>query len=168
MCKNIAVAAFDFVWVVCLGLHWVSVDGDGDEPACRKVLPGLYSASQVYIYFHLASMLYVWMNIVGLRQMLRIMLRRGLLHTSSAAPAQSLEKNTTVVTLTDEDLQADPAPSCPVCMEDYTKNGEPVVKTNFCGHMFHKQCLKNWLQTGRTCPICRHDLGAIRPDQDKE
>merc|ERR1712060_684345 len=148
MFKNIIVAVFDFVWVICLGLHWVSVDGSGEAPACRKVLPGLYSSSQVYIIFHLASMVYVWMNIVGLRQMLRIMLRRGLLHTSAGAPPQALEKNTTEVALTDEDLEVDPPPSCPVCMEDYTKNGEAVVKTNHCGHLFHKQCLKNWLQTG--------------------
>jgi hypothetical protein len=24
-----------------------------------------------------------------------------------------------------------------------------------CGHFFHKACFEQWLQTSRTCPVCR-------------
>lgn len=165
--KNVGLAVFDFVWVVVMGLTWLGLDGNGSEPACRDVNPGMVKAAKTYIYFHMASVVYVWMNIIGLRQMLRVMMRRGLLKTSSAAPPDAIENNTTFVSLDDSDIEV--IPSCPVCMEDFLKNGQgtqAVVKTKACGHIFHKQCLKNWLKTAKTCPICRHDLAEFVPSQD--
>jgi len=159
MCKNMLLAVFDFAWVIILGLHWVVSDTDtGVLPSCESLTPGLYRAAKGYICFHLASVAYVWLNIIGLRQMLTIMMRRGLLRTTSAAPPEALAKNTSVVKLSEVDLDANP--SCPVCMEDYSDTVQ-ICKTNACGHVFHMQCLKNWLKTARSCPICRHDLGDL-------
>ena len=50
---------------------------------------------------------------------------------------------------------------CGICLDS---NGKLIInrKKNYkiitpCGHVFHKQCLKKWLQTDhkKTCPICR-------------
>lgn len=27
-----------------------------------------------------------------------------------------------------------------------------------CKHLFHKECLKLWLEKKNGCPVCRHDL----------
>lgn len=159
--KNTLLAVFDFVWVVILGLNWIVSDGQGgddDLPTCQQLYPKLYAASKGYIAFHLASVAYVWLNVIGLRQMLVIMLRRGLLTTSSAAPPGAFEKNTTVIKVSEVNLEENP--SCPVCMEDYSES-VAICKTKACSHVFHKQCLQNWLKTARTCPICRHDLGEM-------
>mmetsp|Transcript_14904 Transcript_14904/g.32181 ORF Transcript_14904/g.32181 Transcript_14904/m.32181 type:complete len:385 (-) Transcript_14904:219-1373(-) len=159
MCKNMLLALFDFVWVIVLGLHWIVSDGpDGDLPACESLSPDLFAAVKGYVSFHLASLAYVWLNIIGLRQMLTMLMRRGLLRTSNAAPPGAFEKNTQNVKVSEIDIEENP--SCPICMEDYSDAVE-ICKTSACGHVFHKQCLKNWLQTARSCPICRNDLGEL-------
>merc|ERR1719401_2472200 len=50
-------------------------------------------------------------------------------------------------------------PSCSICLEDFDEE-TPFVKTKSCSHLFHKQCLRGWLQVNRTCPLCREDLGS--------
>ena len=46
--------------------------------------------------------------------------------------------------------------SCPICSEDYT-NQEAVTKLP-CDHIYHKDCVMPWLESKRTCPICRFEL----------
>ena len=40
---------------------------------------------------------------------------------------------------------------CCICMD---KNTQEWVETP-CVHSFHRECLNSWIQTNRTCPICR-------------
>ena len=44
---------------------------------------------------------------------------------------------------------------CSICCVEYDKN-EPVKKLK-CGHFYHPQCIMQWLQINRTCPVCRRD-----------
>ena len=42
---------------------------------------------------------------------------------------------------------------CTICMDD--------VKRRFilpCGHVFHRKCIRKWLDDNHTCPICRQDV----------
>ncbi len=41
---------------------------------------------------------------------------------------------------------------CSICMEDLSKETLQVVK---CGHFFHKDCIRSWLNNNNTCPLCR-------------
>jgi len=44
---------------------------------------------------------------------------------------------------------------CLVCLCDY-EIGEEARKLAKCGHLFHKECIDQWLTTGRnSCPLCR-------------
>lgn len=46
---------------------------------------------------------------------------------------------------------------CNICMDEYKLN-DNIVKLS-CNHIFHKDCIKNWLCNERvTCPICRKDI----------
>jgi hypothetical protein len=46
---------------------------------------------------------------------------------------------------------------CNICMEEYKLN-DHIVKLA-CNHIFHKDCIKNWLCNERvTCPVCRKDI----------
>jgi len=160
--KDFFMATLDFLWVVCLGLHLLRSDHTTDElPACADTAPVFFFACKVYVYFHISATLYFWINVIGLRNMLRHLMRRGFLRTSNAAPPHAIESNTVEVKLTQADLQTEP--SCPICMEDYILDGEVVVQTKTCRHRFHKQCLRNWLKTARSCPLCRNDLGVCEP-----
>lgn len=44
---------------------------------------------------------------------------------------------------------------CHVCLSDY-EVGQECRKLNNCNHTFHKECIDQWLITGRnSCPLCR-------------
>jgi hypothetical protein len=155
---NLVVTVFVFAWN-CTGLHWVGIDGSelSAHPPCKEAAPTLYVAVKVYAAFNLAITLFMYVNMFGFAQLLRIALRRGLLHTSQAAPSGSLEKNTEAATLDDPGLVENPA--CSICLDEFDDQ-TPFVKTKACAHLFHTSCLGNWLQVNRTCPLCREDLGA--------
>ncbi|XP_039010474.1 RING-H2 finger protein ATL74-like [Hibiscus syriacus] len=45
--------------------------------------------------------------------------------------------------------------SCAICLEEYVK-GEKVRVLPRCKHMFHKECIEEWLEVPSLhCPICR-------------
>ena len=49
--------------------------------------------------------------------------------------------------------------SCSICCESYCSSVNTVVTK--CGHIFHDNCLKNWLTkmcNKPTCPVCRCNL----------
>ena len=47
----------------------------------------------------------------------------------------------------DEDL-------CPICFANFVKD-ETATKIPVCGHDFHFDCLKEWIQKNHNCPVCR-------------
>ena len=46
--------------------------------------------------------------------------------------------------------------SCMICLEDYN-NGDKAT-TLPCIHLFHTNCIKNWLKKQNSCPICKFKL----------
>ena len=44
--------------------------------------------------------------------------------------------------------------SCSICHEDINFSDEEISVLR-CGHLFHKRCLQQWLDTNSTCPQCR-------------
>ena len=46
--------------------------------------------------------------------------------------------------------------NCIICLEDF-KNGDKAIILP-CIHLFHTECIKNWLKTQDTCPICKFKL----------
>ena len=51
--------------------------------------------------------------------------------------------------------------NCPVCFEEF--DGVSMVTTQ-CGHTFHRICLRRWLDSHQTCPLCRDTIANYRPD----
>lgn len=47
-------------------------------------------------------------------------------------------------------------PSCPVCSEDFVVEIEALQMP--CSHIFHEVCVMPWLESKKTCPICRYEL----------
>jgi hypothetical protein len=52
--------------------------------------------------------------------------------------------------------------TCAICMErfhdDYDDDSDVKVSTMPCGHIFHYNCILQWLQKGHVCPLCRHAM----------
>ncbi|KAF7069963.1 hypothetical protein CFC21_075533 [Triticum aestivum] len=50
---------------------------------------------------------------------------------------------------------SDDRSECVICMEPYEAGGDRCRVLPACGHMFHRRCLRTWLRTSSTCPLCR-------------
>lgn len=175
---NLLVPIFTAVWN-CVGLYWVSqakepgkdahkgvsgtvsVSEEGEFRPCSEVAPGLLSAVHAYASFNLTYSFFILLGVAGLSQILFWLARRGLIRVSDAAPPGSLERNTEEVGLDDPALLEQP--NCSICLEEFAQSDEVLVKTKHCGHVFHKEHLKDWLKVHRTCPLCRSDLGQGAP-----
>jgi len=46
--------------------------------------------------------------------------------------------------------------NCVICLEDFINGDEALFLP--CIHLFHKACIKNWLEKNNTCPICKFEL----------
>ena len=46
--------------------------------------------------------------------------------------------------------------SCPICLEEF-KESKNIRKLK-CKHIFHKNCIKEWLEKENTCPNCRKNI----------
>jgi len=153
---NASVALFIFGWNL-FGLYLIVFSGhmDSPSPPCEEAAPGLFESVKVYVAVNLTFTIFFYLNMVGFSRVLGIMIRRGMLHSSRAAPKGTLDSVTEKVTLEDDVLK-DQA-SCSVCLDDYDAASN-VVRIKVCGHVFHRQCLQGWLSVNRNCPICRRDL----------
>tara|TARA_B100001094_G_C18103289_1_gene756987 strand:- start:691 stop:1332 length:642 start_codon:yes stop_codon:yes gene_type:complete len=52
--------------------------------------------------------------------------------------------------------------NCPICTLDFEKNDE--IKSTPCNHLFHENCIREWLTqkcTHPLCPVCRHDCREV-------
>ncbi len=45
---------------------------------------------------------------------------------------------------------------CCICLQQY-KIEEKIVEM-YCNHLFHSECIDEWLNNNPTCPICRMDV----------
>ena len=45
---------------------------------------------------------------------------------------------------------------CIICMEEYVKKEK--LKLLPCGHIFHDNCIKQWLLKEKTCPFCKSEI----------
>ena len=41
---------------------------------------------------------------------------------------------------------------CGICMDSFNENEK--IKKLHCDHIFHIDCMSQWLQTKKTCPFC--------------
>ena len=48
-------------------------------------------------------------------------------------------------------------PKCTICLIDF-KDVEKVKIFSCLQHIFHEECIKNWLKNKNNCPICRKQL----------
>lgn len=80
-----------------------------------------------------------------------------------------------------EFLASNDQSECPVCLEDFTAEGDHAPETLGCCHKVCKSCWSNWcsiMGTRAFCPLCRHDAflgemasrvtGAPAPPVDSE
>ena len=46
---------------------------------------------------------------------------------------------------------------CSICLNDFNQN-EKVLQLPGCNHLFHRECIRLWLNTHLDCPYCRSNV----------
>ncbi|KAI9089134.1 hypothetical protein K1719_029413 [Acacia pycnantha] len=84
--------------------------------------------------------------------------RNNLLSELFRQPVPGLSEEGIMARLRLEEFQSPPGVTpenvdcCCICQENYA-DGEDIGVLD-CGHKFHSDCVKKWLRTKNTCPIC--------------
>jgi len=47
--------------------------------------------------------------------------------------------------------------TCAICLAEY-ETGDLVISSKMCDHLFHRDCLLEWLDKNDKCPFCRVDM----------
>lgn len=74
----------------------------------------------------------------------------GIPHPPVASPASPDDVNEVTDDTTEEAV-------CPICLCSY-EEGELLVSSKHCSHLFHKECILEWLEKHEHCPCCRVDM----------
>lgn len=62
--------------------------------------------------------------------------------------------------MTPSNLQVNP--SCAICLENFDSSSE-VKQLPTCHHIFHTNCLTEWLLRHGNCPMCRATIPTTEP-----
>lgn len=73
-----------------------------------------------------------------------------------ATPAE-IRAGTQIVTTAPHDT------TCSICQEDI---GGVHTRIQSCSHCFHSRCIHEWFTMNTRCPVCRHDIRDLRPNDD--
>jgi len=55
------------------------------------------------------------------------------------------------------DILSEGKGDCSICLEVVPRSGF-VSQLKCCIHWFHDQCIQNWMEVDKTCPICRREI----------
>lgn len=60
-------------------------------------------------------------------------------------------------------------PTCTICFSHY-QEGDAICWSNNpdCSHMFHKDCIEEWLMRADECPCCRLDYMMQKPSEEED
>ena len=52
----------------------------------------------------------------------------------------------------------DDTKSCVICYDDFTEQDDVTTLPCNAKHIFHKDCIKKWLENKNTCPLCNVEI----------
>jgi len=65
-------------------------------------------------------------------------------------------KDLAIIKIGSKHCQKGEPPTCIVCVDKIEVGMEGMFMP--CGHIYHPDCLKPWLESNNTCPVCRFEL----------
>lgn len=82
----------------------------------------------------------------------------NLLNMNRGASQEMIEANTLPYKYSKvvKSEESDDGEKCTICLTDFGE--EEDVRRLPCMHLFHIECVDQWLPTNKRCPICRVDI----------
>jgi hypothetical protein len=80
-------------------------------------------------------------------------------NNSNNEQAASIQKSCSLA----DNILADSVTSCSICLSEY-EAGEALVQLP-CGHVYHDDCAKAWVERSVKCPLCNHNLDGTEEDK---
>ena len=71
----------------------------------------------------------------------------------SARIARQIKIRSKTRVIAEEALQGDLLNECSICLDNFDV-GQKISELS-CHHLFHKECLEQWMQDNHNCPLCR-------------
>eukprot|EP00927_Polykrikos_kofoidii_P086149 TRINITY_DN9572_c0_g1_i2.p1 TRINITY_DN9572_c0_g1~~TRINITY_DN9572_c0_g1_i2.p1 ORF type:complete len:369 (+),score=64.25 TRINITY_DN9572_c0_g1_i2:205-1311(+) len=81
---------------------------------------------------------------------------------TAAATLRSLPK----IKVTAYDIEVNESTECAICLDELVV-GQPALRI-VCGHLYHEDCVKDWLKKSNECPVCRYELPIDDAQQERE
>lgn len=104
----------------------------------------------------------------AMEQVLRVVMEHSLeeqqLAHATPPASETLRDALPRVVITKQDQLDATDPKCAICLEDY-KIGAKATRM-LCGHLFCTSCIREWLRTANSCPICRFELATDRQEYE--
>ena len=124
----------------------------------------LFIFVEIWVFAFLIKKIYISIFIIIIEIVIFTILRDSdySLNVEDGLSSSVLERNShsEVIDLTYSDIsdtEKDQFDFCSICLDE--KN-ESVVKLN-CGHLYHKDCVKDWLRRELSCPVCRSNITLV-------
>ncbi|CAN7026952.1 unnamed protein product [Brassica rapa subsp. trilocularis] len=57
---------------------------------------------------------------------------------------------------------------CAICLLEFEEEHILLRLLTTCYHVFHQECIDRWLDSNKTCPVCRRNLDPNAPENIKE
>ena len=152
--------------VLRLGIESVFVRSDA---TCKATAPELFRSSTAFVSLSIAA----WSTII-LGYLLPFCFVATLLTLNGYTPSSDSQRGGAIGpvfptpmgappgcvdqlrTIRLENMTSDSPRECCICMEHFTAT-DMIVETE-CKHLYHRNCLADWLRQARTCPVCRMDV----------
>jgi hypothetical protein len=124
---------------------------------CSKTNPDMYQFVQWYFIFLAAEWVLSSFVLFGFVTLAFWMASHGLTEQDPARAARKGLIDEIETVPYSSELFANQAPECPICQEAF--GTDKPIKRTACKHLFHEECLGNWLgRFAKTCPLCRQNL----------
>lgn len=179
------VIIYPFIWVWCvIGCVWYHRSG-----ACLPESTSGWGFVSWLVFSFMYLLLFLWLVVhayqlrntarpedVGVIEHMMCMLMHFQRHQGGFSPATEAMSERQISALQTRALTAeevhDPesggACACAICLADFSAGDQ--VRDISCRHLFHVDCLDQWLRVNHSCPSCRTvltgDRPALRPLED--
>jgi hypothetical protein len=177
-----AIDAFNLVWFIVGNMWLFGDDGDSCSRSDQSPIYNLCKAMLIISYIQIClpcilAIMLVPVFCFCMPCLIRLLAR--LNPTRTAGAPESVLASLPEMTITAEDLREghmgggpgvdteDPTTPagpiiCPICLNEMAVGDQARLLR--CNHVFHKQCVDEWLRINASCPTCRKRIVDDPPD----